>query len=136
MNFYFKWNHYTEMYLFTKPEQEEFGVKPLTGKNLESYVSAVSDYEKCKSYVTDFRTYPMSLAEPFRQIRTHSCFSYCRNGEDPSFMGDDRPDCIQLEPKERDKLLCLYPDEQCELTSVSEPWVLGTIEFKNSEGDM
>ena len=66
MNFFFKWNHYTEMYLFTKPEQEEFGERPLTGKSLESYVSAVSDYEKCKSYVTDFRVYPMSLAEPFR----------------------------------------------------------------------
>jgi len=51
-------------------------------------------------------------------------------------MGDDRPDCIQLEPKERDKLICLYPDEMCEKTSVSKPWVLGEIEFKNKEGVM
>ena len=102
MNFYFKWNHYSEMYLFSKPKPELYGEKPLTGNDLEAYLSATKDYDQCKNYIMDFKSYEMSLAEPFRQIRTHSCFSYCRNGEDPNFMGDDRPDCIELEPEKRD----------------------------------
>ncbi len=78
----------------------------------------------------------MSLVEPKRQIRTHSCFSYCRKGEDSNFMGDDRPNCIDLDPKERDQLICLYPDDRCETTSVSNPIVLATIELKNADGEI
>lgn len=37
MNFYFKWNHYKDMYLFSRPTPEEFGVMPLTGKNKVSW---------------------------------------------------------------------------------------------------
>ena len=126
-NFYFKHNHYSDMYLFSRPTPEEYGPQPLEGMDLVSWENALSDYETCKSYVTDYRHYHMSRAEPDRQIRTHSCFSYCRNGEDPSFMGDDRPDCIGIEPQYRDQLVCLYPEESCETTSVSNPWVLGTL---------
>lgn len=63
--------------------------------------------------------------EPNRQIRTHSCFSYCRNGEDRNFKGDDRPECIEVEPAKRDQLICLYPDDTCETSSVSNPVVIG-----------
>ena len=105
---------------------------PLEGKDLISWENALGDYETCKSYVTDYKDYPMSLVEPDRQIRTHTCFSYCRNGVDPNFMGDDRPDCIGLEPEERDQLVCLYPEETCEATSVSNPWVLGTLKYSNN----
>ena len=77
----------------------------------------------------------MVLSDTKRQIRTHSCFSYCRNGEDPDFMGDDRPECIELKPEERDQLLCLYPEDGCERTSVSNPWVLGKVQFKGHSGE-
>ena len=40
-------------------------------------------------------------------------------------MGDDRPDCIELDPQDRDRLVCLYPEETCEATSVESPWILG-----------
>jgi len=76
----------------------------------------------------------MSKDEPERQIRTHTCFSYCRNGEDPNFMGDDRPDCISVEPQYRDQIVCLYPEDQCETTTVEDPWVLGTAIIKNGSG--
>ena len=48
-----------------------------------------------------------------------SCFSYCRNGEELEFLGDDRPNCIDLKPSDRDQIICLYPDEECETTSVA-----------------
>ena len=108
---------------------------PLEGRNKESWQSALSDYETCKSYIMDYKEYAMSAYEPQRQIRTHTCFSYCRNGEDPNFMGDDRPDCIELEPYLRDQLVCLYPYDSCETTSVANPWIIGTLEYKNSNGD-
>lgn len=50
-------------------------------------------------------------------------------------MGDDRPDCIELDPSERDQLLCLYPEDTCERTTVSDPWVLGTVKVKQG-GEM
>lgn len=73
----------------------------------------------------------MSAAEPNRQIRTHTCFSYCKTGNDRDFLGDDRPDCIDIQkPEERDKIVCLYPEntdmgETCETTSVAGQMVLG-----------
>ena len=42
-------------------------------------------------------------------------------------MGDDRPDCISLEPGLRDQLICLYPEDTCETTSVSNPLVIAEI---------
>ena len=119
------------MYLFSRPTPEEYGPMPLEGKDLVSWENALGDYELCKSYVTDYKHYAMSLSEPDRQIRTHSCFSYCRNGDDPNFVGDDRPNCIGIDPKYRDQLVCLYPEETCETTSVSNPWVLGTMKTGN-----
>ena len=135
LNFYFKQNHYTDLYLFSRPSPNEYGTMPLEGRSKESWQSALSDYETCKSYIMDYKDYAMSAYEPQRQIRTHTCFSYCRNGEDPNFMGDDRPDCIELEPWLRDQLVCLYPYDTCETTSVANPWIIGTLEYKNSNGD-
>ena len=66
MNFYFKWNHYSDMYLFSRPVPETFGETPLTGKDLVSWKSALKDYEQCKSYILDFKDYPMALADPKR----------------------------------------------------------------------
>ena len=105
------------------------------GSNLDSWEAALSDYERCKSYILDFRHYKMSKAEPDRQVRTHSCFSYCRNGEDPNFLGDDRPECIDVEPELRDQLICLYPEDRCETTSVTNPWVISTITVEGENGE-
>ena len=115
LDFYFMENHYSELYLFTKPRAEHFLTTAGTDDSLlrreqgAGFISALRDYEKCKSYVLDFLDLPMSRAEPDRQIRTHSCFSFCKNGDDPRFKGDDRPECISLEPALRDQLVCIYP---------------------------
>ena len=92
------------------------------------YLNALSDYEKCKGYILDYKEYPMSLAEPHRQIRTHTCFSFCKTGNDKDFLGDDRPECISIEkPEDRDKIVCLYPEpeETCEITSVANQYLIG-----------
>lgn len=102
LDFYFLNNHYSETYLFSRPQADEFGSMPLAGKNLESWKFALADYERCKSYILDYRGYKMAKDDPQRQTRTHSCFSYCRNGEDRNFKGDDRPECIEVEPSQRD----------------------------------
>ena len=54
MDFYFKQNHYSEMYLFKRPERSHFGDGELNERELESWNLALADYERCKSYVTDF----------------------------------------------------------------------------------
>ena len=55
------------MYLFTRPLPKEYGTEePLSGKDLISWENALGDYELCKSYVTDYKKYGMSLAEPDR----------------------------------------------------------------------
>lgn len=132
LDFYFKNNHYSETYLFSRPMPADYGSTPLGGKNLESWQHALKDYERCKSYILDYRTYKMVKDEPSRQTRTHSCFSYCRNGEDPNFKGDDRPECIEVAPALRDQLICLYPDDTCETSSVSSPWVLGSYSLNGT----
>jgi len=71
-------------------------------EELAAWTNTLNDYNKCKSHILDWQEYEMALMEPKRQIRTHSCFSYCRNGDDANFMGDERPDCIAIDPKERD----------------------------------
>ena len=48
-------------------------------------------------------------------------------------MGDDRPDCIELDPQDRDQLVCLYPEDTCEATSVENPWVLGEYGLKGTK---
>ena len=119
-------NHYSDLYLFSRPQPEDY--------DLESWQTALGDYDQCKSYILDFEGYQMSLLEPKRQVRTHSCFSYCRNGADPNFKGDDRPECIELDPLLRDQLVCLYPEETCETTSVSNPVVIATIISEDENG--
>jgi hypothetical protein len=114
------------LYLFSRPQSEDY--------DLESWETALGDYNQCKSYILDFEGFQMSLSEPDRQVRTHSCFGVCRNGEDPNFKGDDRPECIELEPILRDQLVCLYPEETCESTSVSNPIVVATIITKDKNG--
>ena len=54
-----------------------------------------------------------------RQPRIHTCFSYCINGDDPHVIGETRVNCVDLPPEERDKIICLYPEEECEQTSVA-----------------
>lgn len=70
----------------------------------------------------------MSASQPNRQVRTHTCFSYCKTGNDKDFLGDDRKDCIKIQkPEDRDKIICLYPEptETCEITSVHNQVYLG-----------
>lgn len=51
-------------------------------------------------------------------MRVHTCFSYCANGVEAFFTGDDRPECVDLIPSERTSLVCLFPEEECEGTTV------------------
>ena len=46
-------------------------------------------------------------------------------------MGDDRPECISLDPGLRDQLVCLYPEDTCETTTVGETVTLGTFEAEH-----
>lgn len=60
----------------------------------------------------------MSRFDSSRQIRTHSCFSYCTNGKDDAVLGEDRLECVDLRPSERDQILCVMPEDECEKTTV------------------
>ena len=75
--------------------------------------------------------FPIAKNSVNRQIRVQSCFSYCRNGEELEFLGDDRPNCIDLKPSERDQIICLYPDDECEVTSVA-----GQVVFETELGSV
>ena len=33
-------------------------------------------------------------------------------------IGETRTNCVDLDPSERDKIICLYPEEECEKTTV------------------
>ena len=134
LNFYYKWNHYHNLYMYRRPTKNDF-IRRIDsqGNSLETpvidevdYLAALDDYEMCKGYILDYQVYPMSAAEPNRQIRTHTCFSYCKTGNDKDFLGDDRPECISIEkPEDRDKIVCIYPtetepEEYCETTTVAD----------------
>lgn len=70
--------------------------------------------------------YQTARSDPTRQVRTHTCFSYCTNGQDPAVLGDDRPDCVDLPPSERDQIICVNPIDECEKTTVSSEVYLST----------
>ena len=106
MNFYYNMNQYESFYLYSKPKLDDFN--EATDRMLD-FENALIDYEVCKGYILDNPLFPFAAVEPKRQIRTHSCFSYCSNGKDESFLGDDRLDCVDLPPEERDQIICLYP---------------------------
>ena len=114
-DFYYKYNHFDKLYLFKRPDPR----KP----------AALKVYEQCKSYIIDNENLPIANNSPNRQIRTHTCFLYCRYGEELEFLGDDRPNCITLPPSERDQIICLYPDDQCETSSVA-----GQVSVASEEG--
>jgi hypothetical protein len=44
------------------------------------------------------------------------------------FSGDDRPNCVDLIPSERTSLICLFPEEECEGTTVKGMQPLGPNE--------
>ena len=87
---YYNRNQYNNFFLFSRPDLATNGE------------TAVKDYERCKSYILDNPEYPIVRNEPLRQVRTHTCFSYCTNGEDAAVLGDDRQECVDLDPLERD----------------------------------
>lgn len=99
MDFKYNGNRYTDLYLFSVP-------------NSSYYNSAtnIAAYEQCKGYISSNEDYPLIL-DSERQARIHTCFSYCKNGDDENFLGDDRPNCVDVDVDERDKIMCLYPDE-------------------------
>jgi hypothetical protein len=86
---------------------------------LEHGEAAVKNYEKCKSYILENPKYPNARFDSSRQIRTHSCFSYCTNGKDNSVLGEDRRECVDLAPPLRDQIVCIMPTDACEKTSVA-----------------
>lgn len=106
MDFYYHKNNYNNFFLFSRPD------KALNGE------TAVKNYEKCKSYILENEGFAMSRFDPSRQIRVHSCFSYCTNGQDDAVLGEDRQECVDLKPSERDQILCVMPEDECEKTTV------------------
>jgi hypothetical protein len=60
----------------------------------------------------------VSRYDPSRQIRTHSCFSYCTNGKNSAVLGEDRKECVDLKPELRDQIICVLPTDECEKTTV------------------
>lgn len=78
MDVYYNKNRYNNFFLFSRPDLIDHGEH------------ALKNYEKCKSYILENESFPMSRYDPSRQIRTHACFSYCTNGQDSAIMGEDR----------------------------------------------
>lgn len=107
VDIFYNRNQYNNFFLFSRPDLAIHGQ------------TAVKNYERCKSYILDNPSYPMVRNELSRQVRTHTCFSYCTNGEDAAVLGDDRAECVDLEPLERDQIICVAPTDQCERTSVA-----------------
>ena len=105
MRFQYYQNRYDHFYLFKRPDPEDFGN------------DALANFNKCVSYVGENENYPITGKDDHRQARIHTCFSYCRNGQEAHFAGDDRPVCVDLIPSERTSLICLYPEEECEGTT-------------------
>lgn len=95
---------YTNMYLYTMPNVAEGEQHP-------------EWYQQCKGFIANNPTYPF-ISYLQRQPRIHTCFSYCIDGQDPLVLGESRSNCVNLPQSERDQILCLYPEEQCETTSV------------------
>jgi len=108
-SFYYGHNLYKDTYLFSRPDPIVWGAE------------ALQDYEQCKSYILQNPKYETARSDTGlnRQVRTHTCFSFCASGEDKFILGDDRPQCVDLKPSERDQIVCLYPNDQCERTSVA-----------------
>ena len=106
MRFSYHNNEYDKFFLYKRPEPALYGE------------DALKEFDQCVGYVADNINYPMAKAEHTRQARLHTCFSYCSNGVEAFFSGDDRPNCVELIPSERTSLICLFPEEECEGTTV------------------
>lgn len=104
IHFYYNGNKYDNLYQFKRP-------------SLAKGQQGVQQYERCKSYTSHNEGYPM-ISHKHRQARIHTCFQYCINGNDENVIGETRVNCVDLPPEERDQLICLYPEETCETTSV------------------
>lgn len=104
---HFKYNgiKYDNFYQYKRPD-------PKKGQQ------GVEHYEECKGYIGSNGAYPW-IPHLNRQARIHTCFSYCINGDDPNVIGETRVNCVDLPPSERDQIICLYPQETCEMTSVA-----------------
>lgn len=116
MRFSFYNNDYERFYLYKRPEPALYGQ------------DALEEFEECVNYVGDNIGYPLTKADHTRQARLHTCFSYCSNGVEAFFSGDDRPNCVDLIPSERTSLICLFPEEECEGTTVKGMQPLGPNE--------
>ena len=57
LNFYFIQNHYSKLYLFSRPKPVDYGLQPLAGGDLSRWQTALGDYERCKSYILDYTQY-------------------------------------------------------------------------------
>lgn len=106
INFKFNGNVYSRFYLYKRPDEGS------------------EEYNKCNTYLTQNDNYPMI---PFlnRQSRLHTCFPFCKDdGVSSSFTGDDRVRCTSISEKERQQMICLFPDEKCEISHVKTEFQL------------
>lgn len=107
MDFEYYNNKYDRFYLYKRPDPVLHGE------------TALKNFNECVAYVGLNQDTPISKSDPNRSARLHTCFNYCRNGAESFFAGDTRPNCVDLHPSERTSLVCLYPDETCEGSTVS-----------------
>jgi hypothetical protein len=104
IQFRYAGNRYNKFYEFKRPD-------------IRLGETGVDNYEKCKGFISENAQYDF-ISHLKRQPRIHTCFSYCINGDDANVIGETRSNCVDLQPSERDKMLCLYPEETCEKTTV------------------
>lgn len=111
MHFSYHNNDYERFYLYKRPDA-----------TLHKQTD-IDNFNTCVGFVSSNDGYPMASEDTTRQVRLHTCFSYCRNGNEAWFQGDDRPNCVDLVPSERTSLICLYPDDTCEGTTAFNSWL-------------
>lgn len=90
IDMYYSRNRYNNFFLFSRPDLVQNGEH------------AVKSYEQCKSHILENPKFPQVRHDPTRQVRTHTCFSFCTNGEDSAVLGEDRAECVDLPPLYRD----------------------------------
>lgn len=74
-------------------------------------------YSFCEAQIELNSEFPYSEIEPDRQWRVHRCYEGCRKEgvEDPAITLDERPVCDDNENKEGESILCLTPENECEV---------------------
>jgi len=82
-----------------------------------------TDYRIWANYIKDNSDYKW-IDHKDRQVRIHTCFKYWNDEQETGFKFDNRPLCSSLTPANQNKILCAYPDDDCEYTQISSEVVI------------